>query len=53
MKDTYPQAISLKLSGDIDFELIMTHRFDLEHALEAFQLVDQYKDNVIKAFIHP
>jgi L-iditol 2-dehydrogenase len=37
MKHTYPRAIHLVESGLVDVRSLVTHRFPLEHAQEAFQ----------------
>ncbi len=48
-----PAAIDLikKLKADVDF--MVTHIFDLEETQEAFELVEHYRDDVIKAIIKP
>jgi L-iditol 2-dehydrogenase len=53
MKHTYPEAISLKLSGKVNFNPLMTHNYDLEHAAEAFNLADNYLEGAVKVFINP
>jgi L-iditol 2-dehydrogenase len=53
MKHTYPNAIDLVLNKKINAECIKTHNFTLEDTLKAFDIVDNYKDNVIKAIINP
>ena len=53
MKHTYPRAITLVQHGMIDLRLLITHRFPLERAAEAFQIVGDYADGVIKAAIIP
>jgi L-iditol 2-dehydrogenase len=35
--ETYPKAIMLVSEGLIDLKPLVTHRFDLEHAREAFE----------------
>ncbi len=44
-------ALDYVESGKIKPDFMITHRFDLEHAGEAFDMVDQYSDGVIKAII--
>jgi L-iditol 2-dehydrogenase len=53
MKDTYPETISLVESGKIKLDGIVTHKFSLEMGAQAFKLVENYDDNVIKAVINP
>ncbi len=51
MKHTYPRAITLVEQGMADVSSLITHRFPLERAREAFELVRTYADGVIKAVI--
>jgi L-iditol 2-dehydrogenase len=51
MKHTYPRAIAMVRDGVLDASTVITHRFPLERASEAYQLVASYKDGVIKAVI--
>jgi L-iditol 2-dehydrogenase len=51
MKFVYPRAISLVERGVVDLEVFLTHRFPLERAGEAFELVASFSDGVIKAMI--
>ena len=51
MKHTYERAIALVRDGQIDVKRLVTHRFSLEQAAEAYQLVASYQDGVIKAII--
>jgi L-iditol 2-dehydrogenase len=44
-------AIDLIASGRVDVDFMITHRFKVEQAKEAFDLVAQYRDGVIKALI--
>ncbi len=52
-KGCIPAAIDLvkKLNTDMDF--MVTHTFKLEYAQEAFELVEHYRDGVIKTIITP
>jgi len=52
-KGCIPAAIDLikKLKTNVDF--MITHIFDLEETQEAFELVEHYRDGVIKAIIKP
>jgi L-iditol 2-dehydrogenase len=51
MKHTYPRAIPMVRDGLIDVESLVTHRFPLEKAAAAYELVASYKDGVVKAII--
>ncbi len=37
---------------EVDVDLMVTHKFDFEAAREAFDLVADYRDGVVKAMIH-
>jgi L-iditol 2-dehydrogenase len=52
MKHTYPRAIALA-EGDLELEALVTHRFRLDQAAEAFALNAGYQDGVLKAMILP
>ncbi len=45
-------AVDLVQSGAVDPEFMVTHHFDLDHTQDAFDMVDQYADGVLKAIIH-
>ena len=51
MKHTYPRAIAIVRDGLVDLASLITHRFALEKAAEAYRLVASYKDGVMKAVI--
>ena len=51
MKHTYPQAIGLMQDGIVDLTGMVTHRFPLDRAPEAFAMNDAYGDGVIKVMI--
>lgn len=51
MKNTYPRAIRLVESGQIDLESLITHRFPLKETPQAFGLNAKYKQEVIKIII--
>lgn len=53
MKLTYPRAITLVESDMLDVAAHITHRYDLDQATEAFQMVEDYADGVIKAVVRP
>ena len=51
MKHTYPRAIAMVKDGLIDIDSLITHRFPLEKASQAYALVASYQEGVIKAVI--
>ena len=51
MKHTYPRALRLVQSGAIDLSDLVTHRFSLDRAPEAFALNAAYQDRVLKLII--
>jgi L-iditol 2-dehydrogenase len=46
-----PGALDLVAEGRAEVDFMLTHRFPLERTAEAFELVDGYRDGVIKALI--
>ncbi len=52
MKHAYPRAIGLVASGAVDVAGLVSHRFPLARAAEAFALNAAYRDNVVKVIIH-
>jgi L-iditol 2-dehydrogenase len=51
MKHTYPRAIRLARSGAVDLLSVVSHRFPLEKAPEAFAMNAAYQDRVVKVMI--
>lgn len=51
MKHTWPRALSLVQDGRVDLLSLVTHRFPLAQAAEAFALNTAYGDNVVKVVI--
>jgi L-iditol 2-dehydrogenase len=51
MKHVYPRAIHLAQSGAVNLNALISHRFPLEKAPEAFALNDAYQDHVVKVII--
>ncbi len=51
MQHTYPRAIRLAAQGMVDLPGMISHRFPLERAPEAFALNHAYRDEVVKAVI--
>ena len=51
MKHTYPRAIRLVTSGQVDLAGLVSHRFPLAQAAAAFKLNAEYGDQVVKVII--
>lgn len=51
-KQSYPKALELVASGRVDLKPLVSHRYDLEHAEEAFQTALTGKGNPIKVAIN-
>lgn len=51
MKHTYPLAIRLVSERKVDLASLISHRFPLEKAPEAFRLNAEYADDVVKVVI--
>jgi L-iditol 2-dehydrogenase len=51
MKHTYPRAIHLVTSGMVDLNGVVSHRFPLDQAPDAFALNAAYADEVVKVMI--
>jgi len=51
MKHVYPRAIELAVRGRVDLQSLISHRFPLERATEAFKLNAAYGDKVVKVMI--
>ena len=51
MQHTYPRAIRLAQQGHVDLQSLISHRFPLERAPEAFALNAAYQDRVVKIVI--
>ncbi len=50
--DQTERAIEMVATGEVDLDPLATHDFDLDGALDAFDLVADYRDGVMKAMIH-
>ena len=46
------QAIELVAAGEVDLDVLVTHEFDFDQAQEAYDLVAEYRDGVVKGMIH-
>jgi threonine dehydrogenase-like Zn-dependent dehydrogenase len=44
-------AIDLIAAGETNVDFMITHRFKLEQTQQAFDMVAEYRDGVIKALI--
>ncbi|NWG18254.1 MAG: alcohol dehydrogenase catalytic domain-containing protein [Chloroflexi bacterium] len=53
MKHTYPAAIALAASGQVDLDGLATHRYSLEQTRQAFETAALYEDGVVRAIILP
>jgi L-iditol 2-dehydrogenase len=51
MNRTYPEAFRLVRDGRVSLDQLVSHRFPLERAAEAFALNHTYADNVVKIII--
>ena len=51
MKHVYPRAIRLVESGAVNLHSMISHRFPLEQAPQAFALNDAYADQAVKVII--
>lgn len=51
MKHAYPRAIQLARRGAVELEGLITHRFPLHKATNAFRMNAAYRDRVIKAMV--
>ncbi len=51
MKHVYPRAIQLVQEGKIDLRPLLSHRFPLARAAEAFELNAAYRDGAIKVIL--
>lgn len=53
MKHTYPAAIALAASGQVDLDRLASHPFALEQTREAFEMAAAYADGVVRAVVLP
>jgi L-iditol 2-dehydrogenase len=51
MKHVYPRAIRLALRGSVDLDGLVTHRFPLRDAVQAFHVNAAYEDQVVKVMV--
>ena len=50
-KRDYQRAIELVASGKLSLDAMITHRFPFEHYLDAYQTIEEAKDNIMKVMI--
>ncbi|RPH35309.1 alcohol dehydrogenase [bacterium] len=53
MKHTYPRATQLVEAGRVDVRCLISHRFPLAKAFEAFELNSAYGGHIVKAILVP
>ena len=53
MKHTYPAAITLATTGQVDIERLATHQFRLDETAQGFETAATYVDGVVRAIIMP
>jgi L-iditol 2-dehydrogenase len=51
MKHTYPRAVLLARQDRVDLDALVTHRFPLSRAADAYALNAAYRDGVVKALV--
>jgi L-iditol 2-dehydrogenase len=51
MKHVYPRALRLARRGAVDLEGLVTHRFPLREAVQAFHVNAAYLDQVVKVMV--
>jgi L-iditol 2-dehydrogenase len=51
MKHTYPRAIALAQSGQVDLDDLVSHRFELARTPEAYALNMRYPEGLLKAVV--
>jgi L-iditol 2-dehydrogenase len=51
MKHVHQRAIGLILGGRVDLSALVSHRFPLAQAADAFRLNAAYQDGVVKVVI--
>lgn len=51
MKHTYPRAIQLTETGKVDVRCLISHRFPLAKASEAFEINSAYGEQIVKAIL--
>ncbi len=53
MKHTYPAAIALATSGQVDLNSLASHRFTLDQTAQAFDTAATYSDGVVRSMVLP
>jgi len=49
----FPRAMTLASGHSVELEPLITHRFPLEKTAQAFEVVENYADGVVKATVEP
>jgi threonine dehydrogenase-like Zn-dependent dehydrogenase len=47
-----PRALDMIAAGKVNVDALVTHNFTIDQAQEAFELVADYRDGVVKAMIN-
>jgi threonine dehydrogenase-like Zn-dependent dehydrogenase len=47
-----PRALDMIAAGKVNVDAMVTHNFTIDQAQEAFELVADYRDGVVKAMIN-
>ena len=53
MREVYERAMALAAAGQVDLHSVVSHHFPLARTGEALDLLENYKDNVLKIIIEP
>ena len=48
----FPISMKLLAAGKIDIKRIISHRFDLDHVVDAIEMLEKGEDNILKAVVH-
>ena len=51
MKHTYPRAIALAASGQVDLDDLVSHRFGLDRTPEAYAMNMRYPEGLLKIVV--
>jgi L-iditol 2-dehydrogenase len=53
MKHTYPAAIALAASGQVELDRLASHQFSLVQTQDAFETAAVYADGAVRAMVLP